>query len=193
MSFNCVTCACVHAHGLCVSACAPASPAVRWSLRACVHVYTHAPTVTTVCLEPSELHSLRTQPQALGPDSSRPHPPPPLSASYLNATIWSDSSHPPSSPSCWRWQGWSFCPWREQVGGGGRKEETWEPSGGRMGSVLGPIQTEPYVGLFVLLPSCSQMPSSYSPCRCTRHPSAWSLCLTRPWAAPSPHLLLLGA
>lgn len=62
-----------------------------------------------------------------------------------------------------------------------------------MGPVLSPIQTEPYAGLFLLLSSCSQMPSSYSPSRCTRHPSAWPLCLIRPWAAPSPHLLLLGA
>lgn len=105
---------------------------VRWSLRACELVYTHAPTVTTVCLEPSALHSLRTQPQALRPDSSRPHPPPSLSASYLNATIWSDSSHPPSSPSCRRWQGCSVsCPWREQVGGGGGRR--------RLG---GPLQAE---------------------------------------------------
>jgi hypothetical protein len=98
----------------------------------CMHVYTHAPTVTTVCLEPSALHSLRTQPQALRPDSSRPHPPPPLAASYLNATIWGDSSHPPSFPSsCKRWQAWSIsCPWREQVGGGG---------GRRLG---GPLEAE---------------------------------------------------
>lgn len=44
-----------------------------------------------------------------------------------------------------------------------------------------------------LLPRHLQTPSSCSRCRYTRHPSAWPLCPTRPWAAPSPHLLPLGA
>lgn len=94
----------------------------------CAHVYTHAPTVTTVCLEPSALRSIHCghSPEPSGlTHPARPHPPPPLEASYLNATIWGDSSHPPSFPSSQAWSG--SHPWREQVGGGGGRRRLGGP------------------------------------------------------------------
>lgn len=102
---------------------------VRWSLCACVPVYTHAPTVTTVCLEPSALHSLRTQPQALRPDSSRPHPHPRPSQPLTSMLLSGVTHHMPHPPHlAGRWQGWSVsCPWRERVGGSGERRRLGGP------------------------------------------------------------------
>lgn len=70
----------------------------------CVHVCvcTHTPPLLLQCaLSLARSIHCGHSPKPLGLTHPAPtHPPPSFSASYLNATNWSDSSHAPSSPSC---------------------------------------------------------------------------------------------